>query len=83
VNDAMGMLTEHVRLQGLRYVPSPIDGEPLNDYAVRCMQIGALIAVGAIHTINLASAARLTNGAEDGLRDLLATVASQNEGTPE
>lgn len=82
------LVIQSVNVRGPRYIPAPADGEPLADYAMRCMEIGALLAVEPVSTINLANAARVANQAQDTLRSLPAsTVETGNntttEGTPE
>ena len=84
----LDLIRESVRMRGSRYLIEPINGEPMTDYMLRCMEVGALLAVEPIATLNVARMARLSRLADDVIRqattqrEVATVVTSETEGTP-
>lgn len=56
-----------VRLRATRRIPAPVNGEALFDYALRCVELGAMLAVEPLAVLATVHHARLTNAAENAL----------------
>jgi hypothetical protein len=84
VSDLDFMLAS-VEQRGPSMVPQPDAGEPLPDYAVRCMKIGALLSVESAAAITLANSNRLAREAMSRLSAEttpdVPTVGTTDEGT--
>ena len=65
------MVRQNVRLRGRAYVPEPHDGEPLAQYALRCMEVGAMLAVEPVSALTLVSLNRQCYDSERVLSAML------------
>lgn len=56
-----------VELRGQQYIRQPLDGQPLNEYAMQCMKVGAMLAVEPLAAVQLAVLGRASRLAEEAL----------------